>query len=119
MAKILVVDDDQEMRLMIVSVLIIEGYETLEAENGMKALEIIKQQRPDLVISDIVMDNMNGFMLWEALHEDVSTAKIPIILTTGNAQNAAAWNLDPDIVYLIKPFEHKELISAVKKKLPS
>ena len=115
MRTILIVEDYNPMLEFEKKVLIPEGFEIFEAENGEAALEIAKAKLPDLIISDVKMDNLNGFMLIEYLRDDPSTAKIPMILVTGEAQNAGMWNSDRNIGYLLKPVSPEELLGAVKK----
>ena len=117
MAKILVVDDDNSIRNMIVSVLKAKGHETLEADNGVSAVDLVKQHMPQLIISDVMMSNMNGFMLRELLQNDQLTARIPMIMMTGMAKEAGAWESDPGVDYLLKPFTLASLITLVNSKL--
>jgi CheY-like chemotaxis protein len=119
MKTILIVDDYAPMREFERKVLVREGFEILEAEDGAAALEIAKVKLPDLIISDVMMDNVNGFMLFEYLRDDSATEKIPMILITGEAQRAGAWNFDSNIGYLRKPVSPDELVSAVKKWIKS
>lgn len=117
MKSILVVDDDDGIRKMIVMALEKEEFQVIEASNGDAALELANEQQPDLIISDVMMDNVNGFMLAEMLHENAKTASIPLVLMTGAVVSKGAWESDPDITYLVKPFSIPELLRAVQKKL--
>ena len=119
MAKILVVDDETSIRNMITAVLKSRGHQTIEADNGVTALDLIKTESPQLIISDVMMANMNGFMLREVLQQDQLTARIPMILMTGLASDAGAWESDPSVKYLSKPFKIAELMSLVNQKLES
>ena len=115
MKTILIVDDDPSMRLFERRVLSPEGYGLLEAEDGAAALEIAKAKLPDLIISDVMMDNVNGFMLVEYLLNDPATEKIPMILVTGQAQKSGMWSSDANIGYLRKPVSPDQLLAEVKK----
>lgn len=117
MAKILVVDDESSIRNMITAVLRSKGHEPLEADNGVAALDLIKQQSPQLIISDVMMSNLNGFMLREILQQDQLTSRIPMIMMTGLAKDAGAWESDPSVEYLSKPFKISELMKLVNAKL--
>jgi len=117
MKKILVVDDDPDVRKLWNIVLSREGYSVIEAEDGSLALDLAKENLPDLVVSDVMMENLNGFMLYELLREEPKTKEIPMIFVTGEAQKAGAWASDPNVAYLEKPVEPQELIDAVKKKI--
>jgi len=115
--KILVVDDEDRIRTLVVQMLKRNGYETIEAENGMDAFEQAKAHKPDLIISDVMMYSGSGFILKEFLKREPTTSAIPLILMSGQAQKAGAWGADPEVGYLPKPFTMDELISAVKRKL--
>jgi CheY-like chemotaxis protein len=117
MAKILVVDDESSIRNMIAAVLRSKGHDPIEADNGVTALDMIKQHSPQLIISDVMMSNLNGFMLREILQEDQLTARIPMIMMTGLAKDAGAWESDPSVQYLSKPFTIVELMDLVNSKL--
>lgn len=117
MKTILIVDDDAEIRKLEKIVLAKEGFNIVEAEDGASALELAKAKLPDLIISDIMMENINGFMLYEFLRDDPRTEKIPVILVTGEAQAAGAWKMDPHVGYLQKPVAPHDLIAAVKKRI--
>jgi CheY-like chemotaxis protein len=117
MKTILIVDDDAEIRKLEKLILGKGGFAVIEAEDGASALEIAKAKMPDLIISDVMMDNVNGFMLYELLRDDPKTEKIPMILVTGKAYTAGAWNLDPNIGYLQKPVAPHDLLAAVKEKI--
>ena len=117
MKKILVVDDEDTFREMVVVMLKKEGYETMETDNGLNAFELAKAHVPDMIISDVMMYSGSGFILREFLKRETLTAKIPLILMSGKAQVAGAWGSDPDVDYLQKPFSHDDLIAAVNRKL--
>jgi two-component system, OmpR family, alkaline phosphatase synthesis response regulator PhoP len=117
MKKILVVDDEDTFREMVVVMLKREGYDTMEADNGISAFELAKANVPDMIISDVMMYSGSGFILREFLKREPLTANIPLILMSGKAQTAGAWGFDPDVDYLQKPFSHDELITAVNRKL--
>ncbi len=116
--KILVIDDDDGMRTLITTVLKAKGCETFEADNGDDALVIAREHHPDMIISDVMMANMNGFMLRAELSDDPATADIPVILMTGMATGAGAWEADPSVDYLIKPFIMPDLLALIEKKVP-
>ncbi len=114
---ILIVDDDIAVRTMMKIVLDSEGYRVLEAENGMTAFTLAMENHPDLVISDVMMENLNGFMLYEMLQGEPSTRTIPVILITGAAQGFGAWGSEERVGYLQKPVSMQKLLSDVKKRL--
>ncbi len=117
MKKILIVDDENSLRKGIVMSLRSKGYMTLEAEDGAVGLELATSHVPDLIISDVYMDNMNGFVMVENLKEDPVTANIPVIMMTSAAQGAGAWKSDIAVEYLEKPFPMPKLVELVEKIL--
>ena len=78
-------------------------------------MKSIRENHPDLVISDVMMPNLNGYMLVEMLKEDPLTSKIPLMLITGAAFDAGAWKSDESVVYLEKPFEIEKFLSIVAR----
>lgn len=109
---VLVVDDEARMRRFIRMNMELEGYQIIEAENGVVALEQIRQHTPDLVIMDVMMPEMDGFETLKLLRE-IST--VPVILLTVKSD-------EEDIIqglglgaddYITKPFSPRELVSRV------
>jgi CheY-like chemotaxis protein len=116
--KILVVDDDEPVRKSIsVALKLKGGFETLEAEDGLIGLELAKQHHPDLIISDVVMQNLNGFLMLETLKEFPETADIPIIMMTIEAQKDRDWKTGAAVEYLAKGFTLDELLGKVNSIL--
>lgn len=116
MAKILVVDDDPHIRELITLYLRREGFETLEAENGLAALEIVETTTVDLVVLDIMMPEMDG---WELCRELRAHFDMPLLMVTAKgeaAQRIKGFQLGTDD-YLVKPFDPFELILRVKALL--
>jgi CheY-like chemotaxis protein len=116
--KIMVVDDDDAVRKSVAAALKIKGgYDVLEAEDGLAALDLVQQQHPDLIISDVVMNNLNGFGLLETLKEYPETADIPVILMTMQALRKKEWNKGAAVEYLAKGFTISELLEKVNSIL--
>lgn len=118
MAKILIVDDDDQLRQTIMMVLKLRGFTPLEADNGVAALEMAKQYFPDLIISDINMPGQDGFAALKQLREEPSTAAIPMILMTGEMDSnmRKGMELGADD-FLTKPFAMPELLNAINARL--
>ena len=115
---VLVVDDDEAVRKSIAAVLYLNrGFEVLEAEDGLVGLDLARNQKPDLIISDVIMDKLNGFMLLESLQKDSETNQIPVILMTSKAKDAGAWNSRAAIEYLEKGFSVDDLLEVVDRIL--
>jgi chemosensory pili system protein ChpA (sensor histidine kinase/response regulator) len=117
MKKILVVDDDESLRKSVAITLQVKGYQIIEAEDGMMGLDMTQAHRPDLVITDVFMPGMNGFMLVESIRSDAALKDIKVIMMTSAAQAAGAWKSEQDVVYLDKGFSLPELVDLVKKTL--
>ena len=117
MRKILIVDDEDSFRKSLASQLKLKGWAVLEAADGLEGVDQAGSHKPDIILSDVQMDNMNGFMMVEELQKDSKTSKIPVIMMTGAAQGAGAWSSDVAIEYLEKPFSLEKLVEAVEKVL--
>ena len=119
MAKILIVDDDAQLRSTIQMVLKLKGYEVIDADNGVTALKLARAALPDLVISDINMPQADGFAALVELRKDPTTAAIPLILMTGESEAAGmrkGMELGADD-FLSKPFAMNALLKAVEARL--
>jgi DNA-binding response OmpR family regulator len=118
-ARVLLVEDDPVILRLLEVNFELEGYEVLSAHDGAEGIEMAKAQRPDLVISDIMMPNVSGIELVEALKGDGDTSGIPIILLSAKAQSAdvkAGMEAGADD-YVTKPFEPLELVDRVQALL--
>ena len=117
--KILVIDDEDDYRAMIRVTLKMIGYDVIEASNGLDGLAAARKHRPDLVLCDIKMPEMDGYTLLGRLKEDPECAAIPFVFLTGNAAKSdmrQGMQLGADD-YLTKPFTSDELITAIKTRL--
>ncbi len=113
MKKILIVDDEPSWRMSLAAQLKLKGWGVLEAEDGMMGLEMAQQHKPDVILSDVQMDVMNGFMMVQNLKDDPDTASIPVIMMTSAAQAAGAWQSDLAAEYLEKPFTLVKLLEVL------
>lgn len=110
MSKILVVDDESNMRFLIRMVLESEGFEIVEAHHGADALERIRDDPPDLVVTDVMMPVMNGRELVERLRSHPDTAAIPIVVVSSR-ENIEVEGAD---AMLSKPFDLDALIDTAR-----
>jgi len=126
--KVLVVDDDPDVRLFSVTVLEENGYTPLEAANGEEGLKMIKQEKPELVILDVLMPRQSGIRLYRELKTDKSLKDIPIIILSGIAKKTflrsqkaltefGGKEVPEPKVYLEKPVEPEVLAEEIKKIL--
>ena len=129
MAKtVLVVDDDPDVRLFSVTVLEEHGYTPLEAANGEEGLKMIKANRPDLIILDVLMPRQSGIRLYRELKTDKSLKDTPVIILSGIAKKTflrsqkaltefGGSEIPEPEIYLEKPVEPDELAGVIKKVL--
>jgi len=119
MKKILVIDDEEWLREMMLLALRQRGFEVIEAENGEKGIEIARKEIPDLILCDVNMDKVDGYLTLSSLRSETVTASIPFILMTGLADQAGmrhGMELGADD-YLPKPFTIEALYAAVDARL--
>src|ERR1700689_4456750 len=119
MKKILVIDDEEWLREMIQLALRQKGYDVVEARNGEVGIEMAQKVLPDLVLCDVNMDKVDGYLTLSSLRNLPATASIPFILMTGLADNAGmrhGMELGADD-YLPKPFTTEALYAAVDARL--
>lgn len=119
MPKILVIEDVTPLRNDMVEMLRLEGYEVRGAENGVAGLKVAQDFQPDLVICDIMMPELDGYGVLNALRGDMRTRTLPFIFLTAKSERAEVrkgMGLGADD-YLTKPFENEELIEAVRTRL--
>jgi DNA-binding response OmpR family regulator len=119
MAKILIVDDEADLRNAVDAMLSVKGHIVTHAEDGVQALESIKKNSPDLVICDIEMPKLKGFDVLSELRENPALSKIPIIFLTGKTDisylvKAMQLNVND---FLTKPFTEEELFGAIDVQL--
>ncbi|WP_378028489.1 response regulator [Actinoplanes sp. GCM10030250] len=105
MGRILVVDDEPDLRFILRRILIRAGHDVVEAGDGAAALTSVDESPPDLVVTDMMMPVMGGVELIRRLHADPATAAIPILAVSGDWQLA----VDADAA-LAKPYQRAELL---------
>lgn len=115
-ARVLIVDDDADIRDVLNLTLTEEGYEVLEAGDGEEGLALIKSKAPNLVIVDYNMPKMNGPTMVGLVKKDVLMSHLPIIMLTGKGEvsdKVSGINAGADD-YMVKPFEPPELLARIK-----
>ncbi len=118
--RVLVVDDDREMVELIQLFLNNAGYETLAAFSGESALEQAFQQKPDLILLDIMMPKIDGWEVFRRIKNDPQAQSIPIVFLTARTQNIdrmIGLSVMKASGYLTKPFSKKELLDEVERVL--
>ena len=118
-ATILVVDDDPVILQLLQVNFEMEGFTVITAADGQEGVERTRADRPDIVVSDVMMPRMTGLELVAELKADPETAKIPVLLLTAKAQQAdISAGLDQGADdYVTKPFEPLELVDRVNRLL--
>lgn len=120
MARILIVDDDETNRKLLRVILQNKGHETLEAENGLQALDILKGQIPDLILMDIRRPVMDGIEATKRLKKDPILSKIPVVVLTASATKDARERIETLSIfddYIIKPIDVDDFINKVESIL--
>ena len=115
--KILVVDDERHIVRLVQVNLDRAGYEVLVAYDGIEALKKVSEDKPDMVILDVMMPRMDGFEVLKKLQADEDTKDIPVIMLTAKAQDAdifKGWSSGVSS-YLTKPFNPRELLTFVER----
>ncbi|MFM9902905.1 MAG: response regulator [Polaromonas sp.] len=119
MPLIVLMEDDAATRMLVASVLKKDGFEVLSSDNGADGLALVREHRPDLVISDVQMPLMDGFAMLQTLRADASLAATPVILLTSLQERAhmrIGMTSGADD-YITKPFRPGELREAVSAQL--
>jgi CheY-like chemotaxis protein/MinD-like ATPase involved in chromosome partitioning or flagellar assembly len=117
--KILIVDDDMETLRLVGLMLQRQGYQIVAASNGTQALGLTRNEKPDLIVLDVMMPDMDGYEVTRQLRQDKDTVDIPIILFTAKSQvddKVSGYEVGADD-YLTKPVHPAELVAHIKALL--
>lgn len=117
--RILIADDDRDVRLVLVAILEAAGYETSEAANGIEALRVARADRPDLILLDLSMPKMDGMEAIRRLKSDPATAGIPVVMVTasGDEEMARAAVAAGAFAYVVKPWDNNQIERTVESAL--
>ena len=115
--KILLIDDEEQLALAVKIRLQSKGYQVTTASNGRQALELMGQDRPDLVILDVLMPVMDGYSCLREMHQRHGRGKIPVIVLTARDQLKELFELEGIEDYVIKPFDHEDLLVRIERVL--
>lgn len=116
---VLIVDDEDYIREMLNLMLQLHGYQVEEAENGKDALNVIQTSKPDVIILDVMMPNMDGITLCKNLRQEPETANLPIIMLSGKTHLGAereGMRAGANF-YMFKPMKTEELIRNIRTVL--
>lgn len=119
MVKILIIEDEVEIRSNLVELLGLEGYDVVSADNGVTGLLGAMENTPDLIICDVMMPELDGYDVLQALRQDPKTLTIPFLFLTaladkGDIRRGMALGADD---YLTKPFTRNDILTAVESRL--
>lgn len=117
---ILCIEDEAEMIDLIRLILGRRGYEVRGANGGRQGLELMRQERPDLVLLDLMMADMDGWEVYQRMKNDAALSDIPVIVVTAKAQSidrVLGLHIAKVDDYITKPFSPQELLTAVEKVL--
>lgn len=119
MLKVLVVDDSPTEAKFVQTMLEAQGYEVILAASGDKGIKMAKEEKPDVILMDVVMPNMSGFQATRKLTKDPETGRIPVIMLTTKSQvSDKAWaKRNGAADYLVKPPTKDELIQTINAVL--
>jgi DNA-binding NarL/FixJ family response regulator len=119
MKKILVIEDEPEMRRNITTLLRYYDYQPIAAENGFDGVEAARREKPDLILCDVMMPKMDGYGVLQAIQNDSALARIPFIFLTAKGEKddlRDGMNLGADD-YLTKPVANADLVQAIEARL--
>ena len=118
--KILIIDDDVDTLRLVGLMLQRQGYEIIAASNGSQGLTKALEERPDLILLDVMMPDMDGWDVYQQMKADESTRDIPVIVVTAKAQSidkVLGLHIAKVDDYISKPFSPSELVDSVEKVL--
>jgi CRP-like cAMP-binding protein/CheY-like chemotaxis protein len=119
MTKILIIEDNNDIRDNIVEILTLAGYQMFEANNGKMGVSEALKNLPDLILCDIMMPELDGYGVLHLLNKHVGTSRIPFIFVTAKSDRVdfrKAMDMGADD-YLTKPFDDIELLNAIESRL--
>lgn len=114
--KVLIIDDGKAIRMQVREMLPQGNFEVLEAKDGVEGLDLIRQERPNLILLDFFMPRMNGWEVWQHLQTQPDLKSIPLVIMSGRKEEITEKISDPSksFEFIEKPFDQKALIGAVK-----
>ena len=119
MTRILIADDDEDIRAFLDITLGLAGFEVVHARDGIEALELVHAHSPDVVVLDVMMPRMDGLETLRRLRTDARTSHLPVLILTAKAQRQdAIEGLDSGADdYVTKPFDAEELLARIRSAL--
>lgn len=115
--KILVADDEEQLALAMKIRLQSKGYDVVTAHDGKQTLQCIEEDRPDLLILDIIMPVMDGYTCLRELNSRFGRGKIPVIILTARDRMRDLFELEGIADYIVKPFDYEDLLVRIERVL--
>ena len=119
--SVLVVDDEENIRIILAYTLRLDGFEVYLAKDGLTGLELAREKKPDVIVLDWMMPEMDGLEVLSELENDEGTKEIPVIMLTAKGMmldvGQALYQGAAD--YVLKPFEPDELAEVIRSKIES
>jgi len=127
--RVLVVDDEQDMRVFMTTLLETSGYKPIAAEDGKQGLEMVRSKKPALIILDVMMPKESGIFMYRELKKDPELKDIPVIMVSALSKKTffhsqkvldeyEGGQIDEPAAYIEKPPEPEELLQVIKRILP-
>jgi DNA-binding response OmpR family regulator len=116
-SKILIVDDEPDVIFFVKKQLESQGYEIITASDGAAGIQKAREERPDLILLDVVMPQQDGFSVLHELQLEDQTKNIPVVMLTAKAESKAVFQGQElgAVDYIIKPFDVQVLLKFIKK----
>lgn len=117
--KILVIDDSKVIRMRVREMLPPGNFEVLEAKDGVEGLNLIRQERPNLIMLDFLLPKMSGWEVFQQIQTSSELQTIPLVLMSGRKEEVAEKITEPFdyFAFVEKPFEKKQLVDAIKEAM--
>ena len=118
MQEVMIIDDEEDLRELIETMLVKEGYDVLKAENGENALDILEDKTPNLILLDIHMPGLDGWETLEEMERRGITEDSPVIMFTVEELTFVKMlrkDIEGLVGYIEKPFERKKLLKIIKE----
>ena len=120
--RLVYIEDEQEMIDLVRLILTRKGFEVIGANGGREGLDTVRKEKPDLVLLDLMMPDLDGWEVYQQMKADEATRAIPVIVVTAKAQSidkVLGLHIAKVEDYISKPFSPQELIESVEKVLSS
>jgi two-component system chemotaxis response regulator CheY len=114
---VLTVDDSRTMRDMLKHSLVAAGFRVLQAEDGIHGLEVLRTERPDVIVTDINMPRLDGFGFIEEVRRDVERRGLPVLVLTteADAEKKSRAKAAGATGWIVKPFDPVKLVDAIRR----